>query len=155
MFCSVPNQHTTLEWGCMDVVTTSKHDNVVIITSMWRRVPAGLTICYLSLTIEHPNYENWSLKKKKLCQQTLPAHDVRTTLLRRRFDILTSVQRPYTVFLTSCAGWDNTHEPTKVWIYHLNRIRRCLVCWRLICKPNSGHHPCVMTTLPPCAYCWT
>ena len=34
------------------------------------------------------------------------AHDVRTTLLRRRFNVLTSFQRLYNVVLTSCASWD-------------------------------------------------
>ena len=33
------------------------------------------------------------------------AHDVRTTLLRRRFNVFTSFQRPYNVVLTSCASW--------------------------------------------------
>ena len=33
-----------------------------------------------------------------------PANEVRTTLLSRRFNILTSLQRPYNVILTSCAG---------------------------------------------------
>ena len=31
------------------------------------------------------------------------AHDVRTTLLRRHFNVLTSYQRPYNVVLTLCA----------------------------------------------------
>ena len=31
-------------------------------------------------------------------------HDVRTTLLRRHFNVLTSFQRPCNVVLTSCAG---------------------------------------------------
>ena len=35
---------------------------------------------------------------------TQPSHDVRTTLLRRRFSVLTSSQRPYNVVLTSCAS---------------------------------------------------
>ena len=33
------------------------------------------------------------------------AHDVRTMLLRRHFDVSTSLQRPYNVVLKSCAGW--------------------------------------------------
>ena len=33
-----------------------------------------------------------------------PAHNVKTTLSRRRFNVLKSLQRPYNVVLTSCAG---------------------------------------------------
>ena len=36
---------------------------------------------------------------------TQPAHDVRTTLYWRRFNVLTSFHRPYNVVLTSCTGW--------------------------------------------------
>ena len=32
-------------------------------------------------------------------------HDVRTTLLRRRFNSLASLQRLYNVISTSCVGW--------------------------------------------------
>ena len=36
---------------------------------------------------------------------TQPTNDVRTTLIRLRFNLLTSFQHPYNVVLTSCAGW--------------------------------------------------
>jgi len=36
---------------------------------------------------------------------TQQAHDVRTTLLRHHFTVLTLWQRPNNVVLTSCAGW--------------------------------------------------
>ena len=35
---------------------------------------------------------------------TQPTHDVRTTLLRHRFSVLTPFQRSYNVVLTSCAS---------------------------------------------------
>ena len=37
------------------------------------------------------------------------AHDVKTTLLRRHFNVLTSLQRPFNVVLTSCAGWARSY----------------------------------------------
>ena len=36
------------------------------------------------------------------------AHNVVWTLLRHRFKVLTSFQRPYDVVLTSCTCWDTT-----------------------------------------------
>ena len=42
-------------------------------------------------------------QKKNLLPQ--PAHDVRTTSMQRRFNVLTSFQRPYNVVLMSCTSW--------------------------------------------------
>ena len=44
-----------------------------------------------------------------------------TTLLRRLFIVLTSFQRPYNVFLTSCASWDeNTKEESYLCTWFLD-----------------------------------
>ena len=45
---------------------------------------------------------------------TQPEHDVRTTLHGRRFNVLTSYQRPYDVILTSCAGWGINNTSKKI-----------------------------------------
>ena len=45
--------------------------------------------------------------RKQACYTagTQPAHDVRTTLYGRCYDVKTLKRRPYNVVLTSCAGW--------------------------------------------------
>ena len=46
-----------------------------------------------------------------------PPHNVKTTLIRRHFNVLTSYQRPYNVVLTSCASWTLSRNYTGCEIY--------------------------------------
>ena len=45
-----------------------------------------------------------------------PAHDVRTTLYGRRFNVLTSFQNPHDVVLKSCVSWVAAKKLNFVWI---------------------------------------
>ena len=44
-------------------------------------------------------------RRRYVMDTSQPARDVKTTLIRRRFKVLTSLQRPYNVVSTSCARW--------------------------------------------------
>ena len=62
----------------------------------------------------------------ELIELIQPANDVRTTLLQRRFNVLTSFQRPYNVVLTSCASWEGYTA------YSISGTRNLLELWRVL-----------------------
>ena len=82
--------------------------------------------------------------RQKICNLapnwSQPAYEIRTTLQRHYFDVLTFWRRPYNVVLTSCAGWKRMGR----WIIKfaiLRGINRylCSKIWHDASKTSEGY----------------